>query len=603
MPPRSRSFTFVMFLLACSTTLAESPNPYGIHDHTPSPQPWLDRVSNGGATGWITATVAIGRNPNDFGGVDFRYLSDQGHTVICRLNNGYGTTGSLPAPQYYADFAQRCANFVANSQGCNIWHIGNEMNLASEWPMVNGYRNYVSPQQVAQSFRLAYDAIKAVRPNDKVLSMPMAPWAGPYGAGADHDGQPLNWVTYLNQMLTAITTSTPGPYGTGPDGIALHINSRGYTYNDIHSTSQVFAAGQNLYFSFYVYKDWINLGIPQNLWHLPLYATECNGNYYWKGGHPECTDTNNPSCSYQSGWLQEIYAEINRWNTIEAPAAGKPQFRCINMYRWCANCDGWNIDNSPVEGTMLSDLDAAVAQLYDWSGTSCVGSVTSHAGTPAGNNLSLLADDAQADSVYNGDTANWGPQKALDGVNSASSKWTSADSAPPHWLAVDLGKVMTVHGYRVRLPGGAGESDTYNAREFSIERGTSINGPWSTDICVDNSSAADVVTRTYDAAQSLRYVRLHITTPGTTDDIARLPEFEIIGIAPNATGDLDGDGDSDLADYGKFQACMTGTIQEISGPECDPADINDDLHVDSLDFSAFINCLSGADVPVPVECQ
>ena len=102
-------------------------------------------------------------------------------------------------------------------------------------------------------------------------------------------------------------------------------------------------------------SDWINLGIPQSLWHLPLYATECNGNYYWKGGHPECTDINNPSCSYQPGWIQEIYAEINRWNTIDAPAAGKPRFRCINMYRWCNNCDGWNIDGSPVKGQMLAD--------------------------------------------------------------------------------------------------------------------------------------------------------------------------------------------------------------------------------------------------------
>ena len=70
---------------------------------------------------------------------------------------------------------------------------------------------------------------------------------------------PINWVQYMNQMLSAIRD-------TGPlDGIALHINSRGYTYNDIHSTQQVDAGGQMLYFSFYVYKDWIDYGIPTSL--------------------------------------------------------------------------------------------------------------------------------------------------------------------------------------------------------------------------------------------------------------------------------------------------------------------------------------------------
>ncbi len=341
----------------------ESPWLYGIHDHDTGQFEYLNRINNGGAKGWVTATVAIGRNPGDNGGVDFRFISNAGHAVIGRLNHGYGTAGSLPPPQYYADFAQRCANFVANSQGCTVWHIGNEMNLASEWPEVNGYRTYVSPQQVAQCFRLCYDAIKAVRPTHKVLSMPMAPWAGPYGGTAQHDGQNLNWVTYLNQMLTAIKNSTPGPHGTGPDGIALHINSRGYRYEDIHNTQRQNVNGQLLSFSFYVYKDWIDFGIPSSMWYLPLYATECNGNYYWKGGHIE-----NPSAHYEPGWMQEIYAEINRWNTITAPATGKPKFRCVNMYRWCASCDPWNIDggSNPYKNQILSDLDAAVAGNYRW---------------------------------------------------------------------------------------------------------------------------------------------------------------------------------------------------------------------------------------------
>ena len=78
------------------------------------------------------------------------------------------------------------------------------------------------------------------------------------------------------------------------------------------------AGGQSLYFSFYVYKDWINLGIPPDLYHLPLYATEANGIYYWSGGHPE-----RPDVHYEPGWVQETYAEINRYNQ-QAAVDGKP---------------------------------------------------------------------------------------------------------------------------------------------------------------------------------------------------------------------------------------------------------------------------------------
>lgn len=358
-----RSIVVVILALSIASCLgaAESPYLYGIHDTSPAPTEYLSHIKQGSVTGgWITSTVAVGYNPSDYGGVDFTGFANQGHTVVCRINNGYSDVGTIPLPQHYAAFAQRCANFVQNSPGCEIWIIGNETNLACEWPPDGSHKPYVSPQSYAECFRLAYNAIKAVRPHHKVICQPLAPFGGPYGAGTfdrwTHDACPLSWVDYTREMLTAIKSTG------GLDGIALHINSRGYTYNDIHSTAQVNAGGKNLYFSFYVYKDWINYGIPSDLYHLPLYATECNGIYYWKGGHPE-----RPTSHYEPGWMQEIYAEINRWNQT-AVATGKPVFRCINMYRWCNGCDGWNIDGSsnPYKAQILSDLDAAVAQAYRW---------------------------------------------------------------------------------------------------------------------------------------------------------------------------------------------------------------------------------------------
>lgn len=345
---------------------AEAPHIYGIHDHDPFPGEFLTHLESGNTRGWVTATVGVGANTNDFSGADFSAVANRGHSVICRINYGYYPDGTIPVSAKWDDFARRCANFVQNSSGCTIWLIANETNLSAEWPFDGVKFAYVSPQDYAVLFRKVYNAIKAVRPEDKILPQALAPWAGPYGGGQQYvpaqnanfpsDGNPLNWVTYLNQMLTAIAASGP------LDGIALHIGSRGYAYSDIHSTHQINAGGQNLYFSFYNYKDWVDYGIPQSLWHLPLYATECNGMYFWKGGHPE-----DPAKHYEPGWMQEIFAEINRYNQVAA-TAGKPIYRCVNFYRWCAFCDGWNMDgaSNPYKAQILSDLDVAVAQNYTW---------------------------------------------------------------------------------------------------------------------------------------------------------------------------------------------------------------------------------------------
>jgi hypothetical protein len=369
MIPKGRQWAMISCVCVAIAQAAESPFLYGIHDHEPHPGEFLNRIKagTGGTGGWVTATVAVGANPNDFTGADFSALAQAGHTVICRLNYGYFPDGAIPVPAKYDDFATRCRNFVANSTGCALWLIGNESNLNAEWPFdaSNNRFNYVSPASYASCFRKCYDAIKSVRPNDRVMPQALAPWGGPYGgtanlngSGYPADGMPLNWVQYCYQMLTHIAA-------TGPlDGIPLHVGSRGYSYADIHSPAQINAGGQNLYWSFYVYKDWIEHGIPPSLYHLPLYVTECNGLYYWKGGGPPGEDLTK---HYEPGWMQEIFAEFNRHNQ-SAATNGRPIFRCVNFYRWCAYCDGWNVDgaDNPYKSQILADLDASVAQLYRW---------------------------------------------------------------------------------------------------------------------------------------------------------------------------------------------------------------------------------------------
>ncbi len=110
-------------------SLFESEYLFGLHD--PGGERYMIEA---GKPGWILFTEGIGHDPNNRSGFDYRPYSNQGLGIITRLNNGYYPEGTIPNSRDYADFARRCANFVASSPGCKIWIIGNEMNYRIERP-------------------------------------------------------------------------------------------------------------------------------------------------------------------------------------------------------------------------------------------------------------------------------------------------------------------------------------------------------------------------------------------------------------------------------------------------------------------------------------
>ena len=109
--------------------LFESEYLFGLHD--PGGERYMIEA---GKPGWIVFTEGIGHDPNNRSGADYRPYSSRGLGIITRLNNGYYPEGTIPYSSDYANFAKRCANFVANSPGCKIWIIGNEMNYRIERP-------------------------------------------------------------------------------------------------------------------------------------------------------------------------------------------------------------------------------------------------------------------------------------------------------------------------------------------------------------------------------------------------------------------------------------------------------------------------------------
>ena len=121
----------------------DSPYLYGLHD------PGGEHVmADQGILGWILFTEELGNDPTDKRGGDYSQWADRGFGIIARLNNGYEPRGTIPLSSRYADFAERCANFVRGSRGCHIWIIGNEMNFAVERPGVEFDRSQNPPRLV-----------------------------------------------------------------------------------------------------------------------------------------------------------------------------------------------------------------------------------------------------------------------------------------------------------------------------------------------------------------------------------------------------------------------------------------------------------------------
>jgi len=257
-------------------------------------------MSAAGKKGWVLITEGIGHDPTHTGGTDYSGLSRNGFGVIVRLNNGYGTQGTVPNSKHYEDFATRCASWVAGSQGCSIWVIGNEMNYSVEWPEEDGQKEKITPTRYAKCFKLCRDKIHSVagHGNDQVVVGAVAPWNIDAGMG---------WIEYFQDVLNRLD----GQY----DAIAIHTYTHGSDAGLIASTQTMDPPFQNCHYNFYCYKDFMN-AIPEKMRHLPVYITEADQDDAW--------------LNVNNGWVQAAYQEIADWNN----GIGNQQIRCLLLYRW-----------------------------------------------------------------------------------------------------------------------------------------------------------------------------------------------------------------------------------------------------------------------------
>ncbi len=277
--------------------------------------------------GWLVLTRGIGHDPHDHGSEDFRRYRQ---TPIVRLNNGYAPNGTIPRPEHYADFAQRCANFVAASQGCHAWIIGNEPNHAQERPQGQP----IEPGDYVDCYSQCREAIRALQLHggDLVLLAAVAPWNNQTVYSGNEAG---DWVRYFEDVQWELGLG-------GCDGFALHTYARAQTPEAVVSADRMDPPFEMYHNGFRAYWDWMAAILPR-FQGLPVHITETNANAPWQ-------DIN-------TGFVRAMYDEIDGWNSLHHD---RPIWS-LALYRW--QYDQWEIWNKP---NVHADFYDAVNQGYTW---------------------------------------------------------------------------------------------------------------------------------------------------------------------------------------------------------------------------------------------
>ena len=294
-----------------------------------------------GRPGWVLEMATVGHDPGSVPSGNFTQLVRQGLRVIIRLHHGFGSSGTIPRPEFYPSFAQACATFVARCQGARTWIIGNEPNHEVERP--DG--QLILPAQYADAYRRCRTAIHKVAGHaaDQVLVAGPALWNATTTYAANPKG---DWVKYFADILAQL------PAGEC-DGFAIH------TYTHYHDPSKIRVdiphpspGYHHLRDEFRSYRD-LMAAVPARFRQLPVYITEADPTERHRGWG----DGRN------LGWVRTAYQEIADWN---ANAAHQP-IQALILYRWFRAADQpeWSISDRPgIQEDFRQALRAEAANAY-----------------------------------------------------------------------------------------------------------------------------------------------------------------------------------------------------------------------------------------------
>ncbi len=295
---------------------------YGIHDVEGA-----SFLQQNQCSGWLVHSVHVWNDPP----VDYSGLVNAGMRVLVRLNNGYGSEGTIPSPSGYDAFAQRCAQWASQSRGAMLFIIGNEMNAAFERP--NGQA--ILPSDYASCFLKCRQAIQSQPGLAKANVIPGA--VAPYNIQTNYPANPSgNWVKYFQDVLALVQNQC--------DGITIHCYSRGQQPGDVVNPETYPPPYQGNYKGFLAYRNFMS-AIPAAMRSLPVYITETQPII---GDAPNWLNQN-------AGWVTAAFAEINRWN---ANPSNQP-IQALTLFRWLNTDPNWCLSTKP---NVLDDFRNAIAQ-------------------------------------------------------------------------------------------------------------------------------------------------------------------------------------------------------------------------------------------------
>ena len=303
---------------------------FGIHDTDGA-----GLLTAAGKPGWVVVS-ALARDP----GGDFSTFANQGIGVIVRLNNGYGSDGTLPNSSQYDAFAQQCAAYVAGSHGASIWIIGNETNLPFEWAGNNNGSGGepITPDRYAQCFAKCRAAIKnaAGHADDWVAPSAPAPWNNQLTYSTNPSG---DWVQYFKDILNRCVQLQ-----ATPDALALHTYTHGNTPNLIPSEQKMNAPFQNYHSHFRTYRDFLSV-VPASLKSVAVFITETQAvdPTWWQ--------------NQNTGWVRAAYKEIDDWNAVQS----NQPIQALCLFRWQTGDTRWSIADKPA---VQDDFRAAMQNEY-----------------------------------------------------------------------------------------------------------------------------------------------------------------------------------------------------------------------------------------------
>jgi len=297
---------------------------YGIHDVE-----GLSFLQQNNCSGWLVRSVDVWNDPP----ADYSTVVNAKCRVIVRLNNGYGSAGTIPLPSGYQAFAQQCANWAAGSKGIKVFIIGNEMNIAAERPQGQP----ILPADYVDCFLKCRAAIQGKPGLANANVVPGA--VGPFNIETNYPANPTgDWIKYFRDIMTPLQGQC--------DGVAVHTYSRGQNPGDIVNQEKFPPPYQNNYRGFLAYQNFVN-AIPASMKKLPVYLTETQ---------PLINDVPN-WLNQNTGWVTAAFAEINRWNSI----SNNQPIQALTLFRWLNTDPGWCFSTRPL---VLDDFRNAIAQNF-----------------------------------------------------------------------------------------------------------------------------------------------------------------------------------------------------------------------------------------------